>query len=347
MKTLSFIIFVLLSFCFSAYAEGPWILEPPMNMARDQFAGGVINGKIYVFGGNGNPNGVNLKSAEVYNPDTMLWDIIHDNDHIADGYGVEELTSAVVDDKLYVFGAYGGIGPDGYYGVFNFNEMYDPMTDTWTMLAQKPTTVAASPSTVYKDQIYLFGGYYDSENPLQDHEDQYCVESYNPFTNTWRSVTTIPRAISNFGIATIRTKAYLFGGAVRSGSDIKILNDVITYDFQTDTWTTNGYQPLPVKKAYPYSSSAPVIDGKVYLIGGVEQSEEAWTSSKRVDIYDPVTNSWEEGTPLPLPFDDHIALSIGVKIYLIGGSNDEGQSKADVISLDTNSSSTKNWDLYR
>ena len=47
-------------------SSSPWILVSNMITARDQFAGCVIGDKIYVFGGNDNPDGINLNSGEVY-----------------------------------------------------------------------------------------------------------------------------------------------------------------------------------------------------------------------------------------------------------------------------------------
>lgn len=309
----------------------PWIAEPQMNVARDQFAGGVIGGKIYVFGGNGNPDGGNLKSTEMYDPATQLWTMKADNNNA--GSGVEELTSAVVNDKLYVFGADKVI----------FNEMYDPVTNRWTPLAPKRTFTRAGTATVYNDEIYIFGGYSNSSDPELYNETSDVVECYSPSTDTWRFVTNIPKLFGNFGIATIGDKAYLFGGVVGDElPDVQFLDDVITYEFQTGIWATTGYQPLPVKKAFMYSNSAPVIDGKVYLIGVMEEVGGGFALSKRVDIYDPATNTWQEGTPLPLPLDDHVTLTIGGKIYVLGGCNSpldwdfKNRSKTEVISLDTN-----------
>ena len=316
----------------------PWVAEAPMNMARDQFAGGVIDGRIYVFGGNGNPNGINLKSTERYDPATMRWSRIANNEH-NDGRGVEELTAAVVNNKLYVFGGWGGIAPDGYNGVFNFNEMYDPATNGWTTLAQRPTTVAAAPTTVYNNEIYLFGGYFDSDNPSQGHDDYDVVECYDPNTDTWRFVTNMPKVLGNFGIATIGAKVYLFGGVDWSEPSAPQFHDkVITYDFQTDLWATIGNTPTPTGTLYGYSVAAPVVDGKVYLVGRAEVSGMEMVYSRIVDIYDPTTNTWDEGTPLPLPLGDHVTLAGGGKIYVLGGDHDydfENRAKAEVISLDT------------
>lgn len=320
--------------------EMRWVAESPMFVGRDQFCGGVISNKIYIFGGN-DPDQANLKSTEGYDPVAMQWVRLADNNHNG-GLGVEELTSAVVNGKLYVFGAQGGYGQAGYYDVFNFNEMYNPATDTWTRLAQKPTPVAAAPATVYEDEIYLFGGYFENENPWR-RVDYKIVESYKPSNNTWRFVTNMPKVISNMAVATIGNKAYLFGGYDLSTK--QFVDDVITYDFQTGLWSTTGYARLPVKKAFPYSGAAPIVDGKVYLIGAWQADggqsvspDMGYRWSDRIDIYDPAANTWEEGPSLALPLGDHVVLVIGYKIYVLGGPNNwsfENGPKTGVISLDT------------
>lgn len=227
--------------------------------------------------------------------------------------------------------------------VINFNEMYNPANNRWTTLRQKPTTVAAAPATVYKDEIYLFGGYFRAESNAQSVRYR-TVESYNPTNNTWRFVTNMPRVISNMAVATIGNKAYLFGGCELISEDplqILLLDDVITYDFETGFWNNIGYSRLPVKKVFPYSGAAPVIDGKVYLIGGVEADSnnlDGYRISDRVDIYNPANSTWEKGPSLPLPLEDYVALTIDHKIYVLGGDNNESfpnRAKAEVISLDT------------
>lgn len=311
-----------------------WKFEPSMNIARDQFAGGVIDGKIYVFGGNGNPNGINLKSTGVFDPATGLWTMRADNEQNG-GWGVEELTAAVMNGKLYVFGAWGGGS-----GIINFNEMYNPADNSWTTLAQKPTTVASAPAVVYNGEIYIFGGYY--EDDTTDYIRYTVVESYNPSSYTWRTVTNLPKVMSNFAVAVIGTKAYLFGGAEGTEPpNVQLLDDVITYDFETKVWETAS-QHLPVKNAYGYWGEAPVIDGKVYLIGGIEKSGSKFGPGKRVDIYDTITNTWSQGPTLPKPLESHVAVVIDKKIYVLGGSHTitpSNVSLAEVISFDTQSCS--------
>jgi N-acetylneuraminic acid mutarotase len=310
-----------------------WQPEPPMSVARDQFTGGVINGKIYVFGGNGNPGGGNLKSTEMFDPNGD-WSSRVDNNH-NDGEGVEELTGAVVDCKLYVFGAYGGVGPSGFYGDINFNEVYDPVTDTWTSLALKPTLVTGAPSEVYNGEIYLFGGDYCYEG--QEEPNVYdVVEAYNPATDSWRQVTNMPNNLFRPAVATVGDKAYVIGGGLLDAN--RISDEVWTFDFQTEQWDTNSCESLPDNRArgFAYSSAAPTINGKIFLIGGGEGNEENHWPSKKVDIYDTTTNTWHIVPSLPLPLDDHLSLVLDGKIYVIGGCNGYdylNRAKSEVISL--------------
>jgi len=310
-----------------------WTAEAPMFVGRDQFTGGVINGKIYVFGGNGNPNQVDLKSTEMLDPATD-WTNRADNNHNG-GNGVEELTGAVVNGKLYVFGAWGGIGPGGHYGDFNFNEQYDPNTDSWTTLAPKPTVLTGGPATVYNGEVYLFGGGYNYDGK-DEPNDYNVVEAYNPATNSWRFVTNMPKMVGRPGVATVGQKAYLIGGYLLD--EKRFSGEIMTFDFQTELWDTNSCEPLAACRIHAsvYSSAAPVVDGKIFLIGGIEGDSANHGASRKVDIYDTVTNKWQAGPSLPLPLDNHLSVVLDNKIYVIGGNNVSGyinRAKSEVISL--------------
>jgi hypothetical protein len=164
-----------------------WFPETFMNTARNQFTCGVIDEKIYAFGGN-NISSANLKSTEAFDPISRTWSFLADNEHNGSN-GVEEVSGAVLNGKLYVFGAWGGGTP---YGVFNFVEEYDPVTNTWTSKAPKPTITAAATAVAYNGEIYLFGGYFEEDGNPASRVEYDVVEAYNPFTDSWRFVTNIP-----------------------------------------------------------------------------------------------------------------------------------------------------------
>ena len=311
------------AFVFPLYAT-QWESVSPLNTARDQFTGGAINGKIFVFGGNRYPDGLNLKSTEIFDPSNNTWSYRSDNEHNS-GMGVEELSGAVYNGKLYVFGAWGGGNP---YGVFNFVEEYNPITDTWISKAPKPTTVAGATAALYKGEIFLFGGGFSTESGTHTYYD--VVEAYNPSTDTWRYVTRMPFKITAMAIGIVGSKAYLIGGV--NPNLTALYSDVIAYDFELDQWTVSGLGALTLPRFLPYSTSAPVIDGKIYLIGGMKCS--SWTeecgntiiTTDDVTIYDPSQKSFTSGSPLSEPVDGHTTILFNNAIYVLGGSTVSGDS---------------------
>jgi N-acetylneuraminic acid mutarotase len=62
------------------------------------------------------------------------------------------LTSAVVNDTIYVFG---GEEPSG---TFNNNEKYNPKTNTWTSTQSMPTSRHGLAAAAVDDKIYVIGG---------------------------------------------------------------------------------------------------------------------------------------------------------------------------------------------
>jgi N-acetylneuraminic acid mutarotase len=289
-----------------------------MSTSRYSFTGGVIDGKIYVFGGKSS-DGENLKSTEMFDFRKDEWVMRADNNHNA-GYGVEELTSAVVDGKLYVFGAYGWTGSNRISGTINFVEEYNPVADTWRSRAPKPTMVSLAPSTIYDSEIYIFGGNYYTEAGDQDVYYR-SVEAFKPSTNTWRSVTSIPKNVQLFALATVGDKAYLMGGYLPD--EDRMTGDVMTFDFVTGGWDVDSCRPMTDerRRAFSYSAAAPVIDGKIFLIGGMEGSFDmgVWASNK-VDVYDPISNTWSVEQSLKFSVHSHLSLVMDGRIYVIGGT---------------------------
>jgi N-acetylneuraminic acid mutarotase len=308
-----------------------WQAGPPLNTARNQFAGGVINGKIYVFGGNRNPDGLNLKSTEMLDPASGSWVYKADNEDNG-GQGVEEVSGAVVNGKLYVFGAWGGGNP---FGVFNFVEEYDPATDTWASKAPMPTTRSGAVAVTYNNKIYVFGGSYDYDGDVTGtgRINYDVVEAYDPGNNTWQTITHMPALLQGFAVGVVGDNAYIIGGADDS---LQPNVNVYAYNFTTGNWTTSGFAPLPTPGIYPHSSAAPVVNGKIYLIGGGLTLPDG--GGDNVDIYDPVSNTWQTDVPLPTPTTGHLSVVVDNKIYVIGGDYGSNATiTATVWSLDLSS----------
>ncbi|MSO20913.1 MAG: hypothetical protein EXQ56_10715 [Acidobacteria bacterium] len=87
--------------------------------------------------------------------------------------------------------------------------------------------------------------------------------------------------------------------------------------------------------------AAAVLNGKLYVIGGVVESA---FSTATLEIYDPVTDSWSSGPPMPTARHSVGAGTLDGKLYAVGGFNltrDIPYGLLEVYDPDTNSWTTK------
>jgi hypothetical protein len=87
------------------------------------------------------------------------------------------------------------------------------------------------------------------------------------------------------------------------------------------TWTRVHDLPLP-----RFEAAAAVSGGRVYFIGGITGVTSDPTSAReshRVDVYDPETDTWTDGPPLPDGAPSHhlAVTTVGDLVYVLGGFN--------------------------
>ena len=84
---------------------------------------------------------------------------------------------------------------------------------------------------------------------------------------------------------------------------------------------------LPTPRFFAYGHAAPVIDGKIYLIGGATAGKKPnLIPSKKVEIYDPASNTWQLGPDLPQSAMYGVVLAAGNELYVIGGQSENLES---------------------
>lgn len=313
----------------STNSDSEWEAVASLNIARDQFAAAAIDNKIYVFGGNTlNQESNTTEVLDLNNP--VAWSMLANNESMS---GVlEEISGVALNNQFYVTGAL----PQAIEnGVTNFVSVYEPVNNVWSLQTPMPTPRAAAPSTVYDNQIYVFGGYY--QNPKNGKRSSpTVVEAFNPGNTTWQTITRIPQSKVREGemVGVVNSKAYMLGGG--SNKTRKMFSDIFAYNFATKKWLTNGLTPVPTPRAFTSAYQAPIINGKIYLVGGYRFSGKKLVASDKVEIYDPVSNTWQKGPSLPNPIADHVPVAANNAVYVIGGvlNADNTQKTAAVWKLD-------------
>jgi N-acetylneuraminic acid mutarotase len=155
-------------------ATGTWTARAPMPTARGLVAVGVVQGKVYIVGGQ---TAGSVTANEVYDPVSDSWSTC-----AGLSAGRAGIAGAVVNDVLFLCG---GAGDDEV--VLSTVEAYDAATDAYTAMAAMPTARWLAGAAVAQGQVYVMGGSsFSTEEPLA------ANESYDPFANVWTSQDPIP-----------------------------------------------------------------------------------------------------------------------------------------------------------
>jgi N-acetylneuraminic acid mutarotase len=93
---------------------------------------------------------------------------------------------------------------------------------------------------------------------------------------------------------------------------MRVVDMVELYNATSDSWAEGIAQlPLPL-----HHTSAASYQGKIYVAGGYTGD---WTASDRLFTYDPTTNEWTQGKPMPTPRGYPTAKFVNGTLYVVGG----------------------------
>jgi N-acetylneuraminic acid mutarotase len=184
-------------------ATDTWHTEASMPQGSDGQAS-VVNGIIYVISGNSNPN---LQIIQAYDPATNQWST---KTSMPDRNGYCA-ASAVIGNKIYAIGGYTSRLQQ------NVVQIYDTISDSWT--AGTPPAVnmggyVAGAVTVggsNSPMIELFG-LTGNANPITNGST--ANQIYDPATDSWAILSSMPTSRENFGIALLNNDIYIMGGSI-------------------------------------------------------------------------------------------------------------------------------------
>jgi N-acetylneuraminic acid mutarotase len=189
-------------------------LPTPIGAASTEF----VNGILYIIGGV-NASQVPVNTNFAYDPKSNTWSIKSPMPTPR-----HHLQTATVDGKIFALG--GRILGDGVKSEdmdetlsnFDRNEMYDPITDSWTILEPMLTKRSGFASAVPSDEnIYVFGG--EGVGEMTD-----SVEKYDPVANKWTHEKQMPLARIGMAAVPFNDRIYVLGGQLIGDSGKVPLN---------------------------------------------------------------------------------------------------------------------------
>jgi hypothetical protein len=265
--------------------------------------GGELTGKVYAIGGwITSPSGGNSE----YDPNNNTWVAKTDMLAAAGAAGV----AAGSDGQIYVMGGFPGSC------CYALVQAYDPVANNWAFRAGMPTPRYLLAAAAANGKIYAIGG--ASSNYGVGLK---TVEEYDPWNNTWTTKAPMHTGREYFAAVTATNgKIYAIGGigctTPECNAGQEYLNTMEEYDPDTDTWTPTSC--MPAARGFTVAAEAP--DGKIYVIGGANNTYYTSGLLTSVVRYDTVTKTWESGTtPTPIGRHQGGAAWANGRIYLIGG----------------------------
>jgi N-acetylneuraminic acid mutarotase len=281
-----------------AEGAGSWSIKRPLPMRRFGLHSGVLDGRIYVVGGETNEsNSVPTGAMQAYDPASDGWTRIKAMPTARGFFG-----AAVSSRGLHAIG--GSLNMEEQDPGVGRHEIYDPKTDSWTQAADMPTPRADLTANAVGGKIYAIGG-----TRHVGIEALGMVEEYDVAADTWTRKTDMPTPRLHLSSAVIDDKIYVVGG----GPEWPVpLAATEMYDPATDTWTKMADMPTPRVGVW-----AAALKGKLYALGGLSWENEAL---KTVEEFDPKTNAWRAVAEMPTARFILTAEAVGDQLFAIGGA---------------------------
>lgn len=248
-----------------------------------------------------------------------------------------ECPSIVYNNKVYVFGGYGE-----HPNFENDNEVYDPATNSWSLIASFPAGKAISHQCVVlvDDKIWQIGGRaVNADGPVTSQ-----VIIYDITNNTWSDGPELKDPATGQSLPLGGGGAVLIGRKIHyvGGFGPLICNDQSKYHLtiDVDKWNAdhsvsweNKLAPMPLPRNH---ISYLTTGGKIYIIGGQFGHDCSGADQKYCHVYDPITNAWKRLIDLPAPRSHAEAATIFVdgKILVAGGQGAGSAAQNTVYQFD-------------
>ncbi len=312
-----------------------WSERKPMLFERRVYRVVGAGGKLYTIGGYSDSYPDLL--VEEYDPATDEWtrrpnQLSRNYDHAV----------AVAGDEIWVIG-----------GASPAVQVYAPRSGQWSKRPDLPDPLPGPVAAVVNGRIFavsaLSGTLYEF-NP--EGKEPAAVRKIPG----WQKKADMPTPRRDHFAVAVGNKVYILGGSVQKGDKTEPTNAVDVYHTATDRWTAAKPSPESINKAaavdgriysfgekgsYSYDPSADVwteiapvptrrrsfaiavLNGKIFVIGGMTPDPaHRWGfqgDGDAVEAYNPKTNEWAQKAKLPQPGHAFTAVTLGSKIYLVGG----------------------------
>jgi len=255
------------------------------------------------------------------------------------------------DDRVFIIGGRSGAG-NGSLISANAVLEFNPRTNALTPRSAVGFTLrhslgAAAVKTSAGTRIYAVGGY---AGTLGTESPSATVEEYNPDTDTWRTVASLPTAVAEFGItvaggantADPRELIHVVSGNTGSEAAPSVANPNPVQRFQADPsgpglWSTFNPAGLTLRRNHGVAAALRIVSWRVFVIGGQDAAGTVLDSVQELQTtQNPTPNVTLVNTPHTSLLAPRARFGIGStlttnQIYVMGGINETGADQTTVF----------------
>jgi N-acetylneuraminic acid mutarotase len=219
----------------------------------------------------------------------------------------------------------------------------------WTSLKPIPQGEEEVVGTVNGGKLYVAAGL----GAFPGWETKQLLYNYDPASNEWRQLPSLPEGIHHPGFAAVGNKLYLIGGfSIARPKDGTLpawvpVNSVLIFDLATNTWSKGT--PMPTARG---ALTATAVGTKIYAIGGARNPAYSTPELRPTvpvenlatnEVYDTVSGTWSSARPMLTARNHHGAALIDGKIHVVGGR----VGSTFIIGLSTNVSTHEVYDVAK
>jgi N-acetylneuraminic acid mutarotase len=214
--------------------------------------------------------------------------------------------------------------PFEFLGRFGPEQPVAATSSVWTRVGEVPQTHYESASAVWRDRLYVFGGFWNFA--LQTSAQ---VHVFDPESETWSRAADMPHPATHRNAVLVGDTIWLAGGF--AGDHPGPSTDrVLRYVPATDSWLEGPALP-EVRGA-----GALVADGRrLHYYGGYGGDKVPRTDHWMLDLdaWQAGDASWEPRAPLPTPRGHVTGASVSGYIYAISGALPHDPFSADLMDV--------------
>ncbi|OON67778.1 kelch repeat-containing protein [Hymenobacter sp. CRA2] len=211
--------------------------------------------------------------------------------------------AVALNGKIYAWGGYVG-DFNGSTSEFSSMEIYNVATNTWSTGANYPYASRGFAGVVGPGGlIYSLGDGTASSSAYR----------YDPATNVWTAIASLPVGVWESAAVTANGKIYLFGGWA-GGNGASTQTQI--YTPSTNSWTTGAPMPIGRHGHVAIADAA----GLIHIIGGTNSTDGGNTALTSHLVYNAMTNTWTTAAALPVGINQAGgALGADGRLYVVGG----------------------------